>query len=113
MGRAAIEIFFRIAARLGASALDEATLLGVSLSEIERYHAGTVPEARDTLERISHVTAIWIDLVTLFRTEKDARQWLRSPHQKFGGCSPLERMLAGNVSDLVDVRYEVEATHLM
>jgi protein gp37 len=30
----------------------------------------------------------------------------------FGGSSHLERMLSGNVSDLVDVRYEIEEIHI-
>jgi hypothetical protein len=111
--RVALELFFSIAGKLGTSAADEAALLGSSQFDIQQYRTGeALPEARDTLERISHITAIWLGLLAIFRKERDALLWLHSPNQSFGGSSPLQRILAGNVSDLVDVRYDVEEMHI-
>jgi uncharacterized protein (DUF2384 family) len=108
--RTGVELFFAIARKLDASDADQAALLGVSDDIVQRYRTGEqLPEARDTLERISHFTSIWIILAALFRSDSDALLWLRAPNVSFNGASPLERMLAGNVSDLVDVRYLVEA----
>ena len=110
LGPAAADLFFSIAERLGLTVEQEATLLGVSERTAQRYqHEGRMPESRDTIERISHVATIWIDLTSLFREESGALAWLHAANERFNGASPLERMLAGNVSDLVDVRYDIEA----
>jgi uncharacterized protein (DUF2384 family) len=109
VARTAVELFFAIRARLEASESEQATLLCVSTRVVRCYRRGSqLPRARDTLERVSHITTIWLDLTSLFRGEVEASRWLHSPNQKFGGASPFQRMLAGNVSDLVDVRYDVE-----
>jgi uncharacterized protein (DUF2384 family) len=111
--RTALELFFAISRRLEASEEDQATLLGVSARTVRRYRGGLqVPSGRDTLERVSLIATIWIDLTSLFRSEVDVLRWLQSPNQKFGGASPFQHMLAGNVSDLVDVRYDVETALL-
>ncbi len=110
LGRAAADLFFSIGERLGLTIEEEATLLGVSERTVQRYqNDGRMPESRDTIERISHFATIWIDLTSLFREEVGALAWLRAANERFNGASPLEHMLAGNVSDLVDVRYDVEA----
>jgi uncharacterized protein (DUF2384 family) len=97
--------------KLGASDADQAMLLGVTRRTVRSYRERrSLPNARDMLERISHITTIWLDLTLLFHIEADVIRWLRSPNEKYGNASPFERMLGGNVSDLVDVRYDVEAT---
>lgn len=113
IARTALELFFAIARKIEASDADQAALLGVDVDTFRRYRAREyLPEARDTLERISHLTATWLAVTSIFRSESDAVLWLKSPNAIFNGMSPLERMLAGNVSDLVDVRCRVEAIHL-
>ena len=61
---------------------------------------------RDTLERLSYLLGIWKSLQILLPEPDAADAWLRRPNQApaFGGKSALERMLAGNVSDLHAVR---------
>jgi uncharacterized protein (DUF2384 family) len=114
MARTAVELFFTISAKLEASESDQATLLGVSTRTVRRYRGGTqLPGAHDTLERLSHITTIWLDLTSIFRSEVEVLRWLQSPNQKFDGASPFQRMLAGNVSDLVDVRYDVETASFL
>jgi hypothetical protein len=39
-------------------------------------------------------------------------EWVRQPNRDFGEATPLDRMLAGNVSDLLDVRRYVDAWHI-
>jgi uncharacterized protein (DUF2384 family) len=109
IARTALKLFFAIAGKLEASDADQAALLGISNDAVLRYRTGKyLPETRDTLERISHVTSIWLALTSIFRSESGALLWLRSPNETFNGTSPFQRMLAGNVSGLVDVRYEIE-----
>ena len=62
--------------------------------------------SRDTLERLSYLLGIWKSLQILLPDTEAADAWLRRPNQApaFGGRSALERMLAGNVSDLHAVR---------
>ena len=61
---------------------------------------------RDTLERISYVLGIYKALQVLLPDPQAADEWIKKPNAAaiFGGGSALERMLAGNVSDLYFVR---------
>ena len=61
---------------------------------------------RDTLERISNVLGIYKALQILFPDSAAADAWVRKPNTApmFAGRSALQRMLAGNVSDLNAVR---------
>jgi uncharacterized protein (DUF2384 family) len=58
----------------------------------------------DTLERISHLVAIWEDLSAIFGRGELARTWLKRDNADFGGRPPLKRLLRGYVQDLVFVR---------
>jgi Protein of unknown function (DUF2384) len=62
--------------------------------------------SRDTLERLSDLLGIWKSLQILLPEPNAADAWLRKPNAapEFGGKSALQRMLAGNVSDLHFVR---------
>ncbi len=60
--------------------------------------------SRDEFERISYVLGIYKALQILFADDRGADAWMSKPNQAFGGQSALERMLAGNVSDLHHVR---------
>lgn len=67
--------------------------------------------SRDTLERLSLLAGIWIDLGILVPDQDAAVEWLRRPHPDpmFIGLSPLAWMLQGSVASLVDVRRYLEA----
>lgn len=67
--------------------------------------------ARDTLERISYVLGIFQAVNTLLPNKQIATEWVRRPNQApvFGGTSALDRMLAGNVSDLFVIRQYLDA----
>ena len=62
--------------------------------------------SRDTLERLSNLLGIYKSLQILLPEAAAADAWVRQPNSApaFGGRSALERMLAGNVSDLNFVR---------
>lgn len=61
---------------------------------------------RDTLERISYLLGIYMSLQILFPNAKVADEWISRKNSAviFGGKSPLDRMLSGDVRDLFFVR---------
>jgi hypothetical protein len=58
----------------------------------------------DTLERLSYLAGIYKALQILFTDVAQWQDWVKKPNTDFGGQSALERMLAGRVVDLSDVR---------
>jgi len=59
---------------------------------------------RDAFERVSYVIGIHKALQILFIDAAQADAWVSKPNEAFGGRTALERMTAGNVSDLHAVR---------
>ena len=66
-----------------------------------------VPE--DTLRRIGYVAGIWKALEILYSDPALADGWIKRPNDFFGGQTPLQRMAAGDVTDLAAVRAYVDA----
>jgi hypothetical protein len=109
MGAAGLRAFVRIAAAWGLTVDEQLRLLGQpprSTFFAWRKHPDRASLPRDTLERLSNLLGIWKGLQILLPDPAAADAWLRKPNEAggFGGRSALERMLAGNVSDLNDVR---------
>jgi hypothetical protein len=67
--------------------------------------------ARDTLERLSLLLGIYKALQILLPQPAAADTWVKRPNSAppFGGRRALDRMLAGNISDLVAVRQYLDA----
>jgi hypothetical protein len=65
----------------------------------------------DTLERISYLLGIYKALTILLPEPQAADGWIKRPNDAplFGGRSALDRMLSGNVGDLVVVRQYLDA----
>ena len=63
----------------------------------------------DTLRRIGYVAGIWKALQIIYSDPGHADNWVSRPNASFGGQSPLERMAAGDVTDLAAVRAYVDA----
>lgn len=63
---------------------------------------------KDTLERLSLITGIRKGIEILYPKDQ-WDSWIRRPNRAFGGQSPLERMLAGRVIDLWEVRRYLDA----
>lgn len=109
MGAAGLRAFKQIAAAWGLSVKDQLRLLGEPARSTYfawRSHPEKSNLPRDTLERLSNILGIYKSLQILFPDPKRADQWIHQPNSAplFGGRSALDRMLAGNVSDLNAVR---------
>ncbi len=107
MGAAGLRAFARIAEAWGLTVNEQLRLLGQpprSTFFAWRKHPERASLPRDTLERLSDILGIWKSLQILLPEPAAADAWLRKPNAALGGGSALERMLAGNVSDLHFVR---------
>jgi antitoxin Xre/MbcA/ParS-like protein len=113
LGSTALTAFFNITAAWGLSAEEERTLLGTPpRSTFFKWKSERAARlSSDTLERISYVMGIYKALRILLPTQDSANAWIKKPNTAhgFGGRSALERMLAGRVIDLADVRRYLDA----
>ncbi len=109
----ALRAFFRIAALWGLSVDEQMALLGVTARSTffkwKKDPNAVLP--KDTLERISYILGIYKALQILLPDEKAADEWVMRPNtaHSFGGRSPLDRMLSGQVADLFVVRQYLDA----
>ena len=109
MAAAGLRAFTRIAGAWGLSVDEQLRLLGSpprSTFFAWRKQPDKAALSRDTLERLSNILGIYKSLQILLPDAAAADAWVRLPNQAplFGGGSALQRMLAGNVSDLHLVR---------
>lgn len=114
MAAAGIRAFQRIAQQWGLSVEEQLRLLGEPPRSTWfgwRKSPETAALPRDTLERISNILGIYKSLQILLPDEQAADEWVRKPNSApaFGGQSALQRMLAGNLSDLGHVRRYLDA----
>jgi uncharacterized protein (DUF2384 family) len=63
----------------------------------------------DTLRRIGYVAGIWKALQIVYSNAAQADGWVNRPNSFFGGQTPLQRMAAGDVTDLAAVRSYIDA----
>jgi hypothetical protein len=109
MAAAGLRAFARIAQAWGLNVEEQLCLLGQpprSTYFAWRKHPERASLSRDTLERLSNLLGIWKSLQILLPEAGAADAWVRKPNAApgFGGRPALERLLAGNVSDLHFVR---------
>jgi len=109
LGAAGLRAFARIAQAWGLSVDEQLCLLGQpprSTFFAWRKQPDKAALPRDTLERLSNLLGIYKSLQILLPDGAAADAWVREPNSAppFGGRSALDRMLAGNVSDLNLVR---------
>ena len=113
LGATALTAFFNITAAWGLSAEEERTLLGSPpRSTFFKWKSERAAKlSPDTLERISYVMGIYKALRILLPTEESANDWVKKPNtaRGFNGKSALDRMLAGRVIDLADIRRYLDA----
>jgi Protein of unknown function (DUF2384) len=109
--RAAMVGFFRIMELWAASNGDMRRILGSpperTFYEWKLGRVRRMPE--DTLRRIGYVAGIYKALQILYADPAQADGWVRRANRQFGGQTPLERMAAGDVTDLAAVRAYVDA----
>ncbi len=109
LAAAGMRAFARIAQAWGLSVEEQLALLGQpprSTFFAWRKQPDKAALPRDTLERLSNILGIYKSLQILLPDAAAADAWVRKPNAApaFGGGSALDRMLAGNVSDLNLVR---------
>jgi hypothetical protein len=109
--RKALEGFFAIMILWGADARQMRRILG---SPPERtFYAWKAGQARrvpeDLIRRIGYVAGIYKALQILYSDRAQADAWVRRSNRHFGDQTPLERMAAGDVTDLADVRRYLDA----
>jgi hypothetical protein len=109
MAAAGLRAFARLAEAWQLTVDEQIRLLGEparSTFFAWRKHPDRASLPRDTLERLSNLLGIWKSLQILLPDPAAADAWVRRPNAAppFGGRSALDRMLAGNVSDLHFVR---------
>lgn len=109
----ALRVFFQISARWGLTSSQQRRLLGrPPRSTFYRWKRRSIGLASwDVLERISYVLGIYQALHTLFASGTQADGWIRRPNSAciFAGSSALDRMLAGQVSDLFVIRQYLDS----
>jgi len=107
----ALRGFFQMMDAWNVGAEDARLILG---SPAERtyytWRAGkAVRVPQDTLRRIGYVAGIYKALQIVYSDPHLADTWVNRPNRAFGGQTPLERMRAGDVTDLAAVRAYLDA----
>jgi hypothetical protein len=114
LSAAGLRAFFNIARDWGLNTDAQMVLLGTP-GRSTFFKWKSAPESadlkRDTLERLSYLLGIYKALQLLLPDAAAADAWVKKPNAAplFGGRSALERMLGGNVADLVAVRQYLDA----
>ena len=109
MAAAGLRAFFSIARDWGLNTDAQMVLLGTpGRSTFFKWKSApeTADLKRDTLERLSYILGIYKALQILLPDTTAADAWVKKPNTAplFGGQSALDRMLGGNVADLMVVR---------
>lgn len=106
-----LDVFMPLAEAWGLSTDEQMRLLGSpprSTFFKWKKDGGSLP--RDTVERISHLLAIWKALEIIFAERDRSVEWIKRPNEYFGKASALDVMLeSGNFSDIVSVRRYLDA----
>lgn len=109
-GRVAVKLFLAIADEWELTEEQRCILAGLnSRTTLHNWRKKVdanedIKLSGDTLERLSYLAGIYKGLQLLFTDPKQWQSWVKKPNRDFGGQSALERMLAGKVIDLADVR---------
>ncbi len=111
---AGLRAFFNIARDWGLNTDEQMVLLGApGRSTFFKWKSApeTADLKRDTLERVSYLLGIYKALQILLPASAAADSWVKKPNAAplFGGKSALDRMLGGNVADLLAVRQYLDA----
>lgn len=114
MSAAGLRAFFNIAGSWGLNTDEQMVLLGAP-GRSTYFKWKSAPESadlkRDTLERLSYILGIYKALQILLPDTTAADAWVKKPNTAplFGGKSALDRMLGGNMGDLLSVRQYLDA----
>ena len=109
VGSALLPAVFKIFSEWHLTGVQQMTLLGLSNNKT-LYNWKKQPEkarlSKDLLERASYILGIYTSLQVLLPDQTLANRWLSTPNDNplFNGTAPLDRLLAGQVTDLAVVR---------
>jgi hypothetical protein len=110
---AILAVFFRIGAEWGLTPAQEQVLLGVGKTTLFAWKGGRIKSGLDpvTLERLSYLLRVYAALEILLPVPERALAWLRRPNAAplFGGGTALDRLLGGQVGDLMRVADYLDA----
>jgi hypothetical protein len=108
---AALAGFFHIMDAWSVGAEDARILLGAPAERTYyAWRAGSaVRVPADTMRRIGYVAGIYKALQILYSDAHLADTWVKRRNRAFGEQTPLERMRAGDVTDLAAVRSYLDA----
>lgn len=111
-----LEAFFNITKAWSLNAEQEAILLGCPAPPtFSRWKTDPYSSEfnKETLDRLSYILGIYKALRILLPEQTAADGWVKQANaaEIFGGQSALDRMLAGNVSDLAAVRRYLDGMH--
>ena len=114
LSAAGLRAYFNIARDWGLNTDEQMVLLGTpGRSTFFKWKSApeTADLKRDTLERLSYILGIYKALQVLLPSATSADAWVKKPNTAplFGGKSALDRMLGGNVADLLAVRQYLDA----
>jgi len=112
LGRAGFASFLSIAEKWHLNTAQQLILLGNLPESTFFKYKNFVKEkqdfklSKDLLERISYILGIYKALHILLPDEKSANEWIHKPNGAplFNNDPALNKMLAGNVVDLADLR---------
>ena len=87
-------------------------LLGFNQPDADYVHSVLEGRERlrgkDTRDRIVHLYGVRRSLWSLFRDLETENSWLREPHEKLDGKSPMSLMLSGSMENLLAVKDYVD-----
>lgn len=117
VGRAALMAFFAISEKWHMTPEQQLKILGDIPRSTYYNWRGKVEKknnvvlSKDTLERISYIMGIYKALNILLPSEDSANKWIHRKNSAplFNNQTALDKMLAGNVVDLADVRRFLDA----
>jgi len=114
MSAAGLRAFFNIAQSWGLSTDEQMVLLGApGRSTFFKWKSDpkVADLKRDKLERVSYILGIYKALQILLPDSSASDAWVKKPNAAplFGGKSALDRMLGGNIGDLLVVRQYLDA----
>ncbi len=103
--------FFRIMALWRATNAQMQKILGSPpVRTFYQWKSGRVKRVpEDTLRRIGYVAGVYKSLQILYSDPAQADGWVNQANDYFAGQTPLQRMAAGDVTDLAAVRIYVDA----
>lgn len=110
-GNAMLRAVFNLFARWGLNDREGRVLLGQPPQRTyTRWKMGQASRiSHDTARRLSYLMGIHKALRILFRDPERGYAWIRKANADFNGSSALQRMLAGDVTDLATVRSYLDA----